>query len=262
MIEEVKILMKDYGAREILFREDNFTASKERVYQFCDLVHKENLDLSWMALSHVNSIDPDVSKAMFEAGCWHLGMGVESGSPEIQRVLKKNLDLDLVRRAFDIVQAAGIRTLAFFMIGNYCDTAETIEQTIAYARRLNTDFAIFTITTPFPQTELFERAVEEGLITNFDPSAICNNPALFKQKHPVLRTPTLRPEQLEKYQRKAIVRFYLRPRQLVRILSHRALARALLHVQPKDYSNDQGILAELRHRGLQAAGGGPGDTSP
>jgi len=261
MIEEVKVLMRDYGAREILFREDNFTASKERVYEFCDLVHKENLDLSWMALSHVNSIDPEVARAMHDAGCWHLGMGVESGSPEIQRVLKKNLDLERARRAFDVVQAAGIRTLAFFMIGNYCDTAETIEQTIDYARRLNTDFAIFTITTPFPQTELFERAVAEGLITNFDPSAVCNNPALFKQKHPVLRTPTLGPEELERFQRRAILRFYLRPRQLVRILSHRPLARALLHVQPKDYSNDGAVLAELRRRGLAAAGGPAGGAA-
>jgi len=257
MIEEVKILVKDYGAREILFREDNFTASKERVYQFCDLLHQEKLDLSWMALSHANSIDPEVARAMREAGCWHLGMGVESGSPEIQRVLKKNLDLDRALAAFDTVQKAGIRTLAFFMIGNYRDTAETIRETIAFSRRLNTDFAIFTITTPFPQTELFEKAVQEGLITNFDPSAVCNNPAIFKQKHPILRTPTLSPQELEKFQRRAILKFYLRPRQLWRILSNKALARALLHVQPKDYSNDGAVLAEMRRRGQALAGERP-----
>ena len=262
MIEEIKVLIRDYGAREILFREDNFTASKERIYKFCDLLHKENLDITWMALSHINSIDADLARTMREAGCWHLGMGVESGNPEIQRVLKKNLDLDRARRAFDTVQNAGLRTLAFFMIGNYCDTAETIEQTIRYARKLNTDFAIFTITTPFPQTELFDLAVQNGLITNFDPSALCNNPALFKQKPPVLRTPTLSAKDLERYQRKAILRFYLRPRQLWRILTHRPLARALLHVQPKDYSNDQAILADLRQRAVRLASDGPRETNP
>ena len=255
MIEEVKVLVKDYGVREILFREDNFTASRPRVYEFCDLIHKENLDLSWMALSHVNSIDADLCRTMVEAGCWHMGMGVESGSPEIQRILKKNLDLDRALESFDIVQKAGLRTLAFFMIGNYGDTADTIRQTIDFACRLNTDFAIFTITTPFPKTELFERAVQEGLITNFDPSQLCNNPAIFKQKHPILRTPTLSAEELEQWQRRAILRFYLRPRQILRILSHRALARALLHIQPKDYSNDSRILAELRRRGEALAAG-------
>jgi radical SAM superfamily enzyme YgiQ (UPF0313 family) len=248
MIEEVKRLMRDYGAREILFREDNFTASRERVVEFCDLLHKENLDLTWMALSHVNSMDADLARTMVEAGCWHLGMGVESGSPEIQRILKKNLNLDRAREAFDIVQRAGLRTLAFFMIGNYCDSAETIRQTIDYACRLNTDFAIFTITTPFPKTDLFEWAVAEGLITNFDPSQLCNNPAIFKQKTPVLRTPTLSAGDLEKWQRRAILRFYLRPKQLWRILSHKPLARALLHIQPKDYSNDGRLLADLRRR--------------
>ena len=134
------------------------------------------------------------------------------------------------------------------MIGNYCDTAETVRQTIDYARTLNTDFAIFTITTPFPGTELFEKAVQERLITNFDPSQLCNNPAMFKQKPPVLRTPTLTERDLERWQKKAVLRFYLRPRQLLRILSDPALARALLHIQPKDYSNNQALLAELRRR--------------
>jgi len=248
MIEEVKRLVGDYGAREILFREDNFTASKERVYEFCDLIHKENLDLTWMALSHVNSMDADLARTMVEAGCWHLGMGIESGSPAIQRVLKKNLNLDRAREAFEVVQEAGIRTLAFFMIGNYCDSAETIRETIDYACRLNTDFAIFTITAPFPKTDLFELAVAEGLISNFDPSQLCNNPALFKQKAPVLRTPTLSAGDLEKWQRRAILRFYLRPKQLWRILRRRPLARALLHIQPKEYSTDGRLLADLRRR--------------
>jgi anaerobic magnesium-protoporphyrin IX monomethyl ester cyclase len=262
MTEEVKILMRDYGAREILFREDNFTADKKRVYEFCDLIHKENLDLSWMALSHVNSIDADICKAMAEAGCWHLGMGVESGSPEIQRILKKNLNLDRALQSFDIVQKAGLRTLAFFMIGNYGDSAETIQQTIDFAGRLNTDFAIFTITTPFPKTELFEMAVKEGLITNFDPSKLCNNPAIFKQKHPILRTPHLSAEELEKWQRKAIMRFYLRPKQILRILGNLSLARALLHIQPSDYSNDATILAELRSRAEALAAGGTPAAKP
>jgi len=248
MIEEAKVLMRDYGAREILFREDNLTANKQRVYEFCERIHQEDLDLTWMALSHVNSVDADLAKAMHEAGCWHLGLGVESGSPAIQQVLRKNLDLDRAREAFEVVQNAGIRTLAFFMIGNYRDTADTIRQTIDYACALNADFAIFTITTPFPGTELFEKAVEEGLITNFDPSQLCNNPAMFKQKHPVLRTPTLSQRDLERWQKKAVLRFYLRPRQLVRILSNRALARALLHIQPKDYSNNQALLTDLRRR--------------
>ncbi len=248
MIEEVKLLMRDYGAREILFREDNFTASKDRVYRFCELVHRENLDVSWMALSHCNSIDADLVRAMKEAGCWHLGMGVESGSPEIQRTLGKNLDLDRAREAFEVVQRAGIRTLAFFMIGNYLDTPETVRQTIDFACRLNTDFAIFTITTPFPKTVLFEKAVEDGLITNFDPTQLSNNPAIFKQKHPVLRTPALEARELERWQKRAITRFYLRPRQVLRIFSNRGLARALLHIQPKDYRNDARLLGELRSR--------------
>ena len=134
------------------------------------------------------------------------------------------------------------------MIGNYVDTKETVEDTIRLANRLNTDFAIFTITTPFPETELFDLAVSHDLITNFDLSQVSNNPLMFRQKQPVLRTPTLTAKQLNWYQKKAILKFYLRPKQLFRILKNRNLARAFLSIQPESYSPNSRILREIEQR--------------
>ena len=140
------------------------------------------------------------------------------------------------------------------MIGNYVDTKETIEDTIRFANRLNTDFAIFTVTTPFPKTELFDLAVANHLITNFDLSQISNNPLIFRQKQPILRTPTLKAGQLNWYQKKAILKFYLRPKQLFRILKDRNLARAFLSIQPESYSPNRKVLQEIKQRYRTLAG--------
>ncbi len=248
VIEEIKILQRDYGVKEILFREDNFTANRERVYEICGMMLKEKLDITWMCLADANSITADMAKKMKEAGCWHIGIGVESGNQSMQKVLKKYLDLEKVKNVFDFVQKAGIKTLAFFMIGNYSDTKETINDTIDFARRLNTDFAIFTITTPFPQTELFDMAVKNKLITNFDPGQLSNNPLIFHQKLPVLRTFALSEDDLRKLQLKAIKKFYLRPGQLLRILSDRNLARAFLNIQPSSYGPNVKVCREIEQR--------------
>jgi len=248
IVEEIKLLQEKYGVKEILFREDNFTAHRKRVFEFCDILIREKMDVTWMCLSDANSITEEMAVRMKEAGCWHIGIGVESGNQEIINILKKNIMLERVEKVFNSLQRVGIKTLAFFMIGNYVDTKETIEDTIRFANRLNTDFAIFTITTPFPKTELFDLAVSRELITNFDLSQVSNNPLMFRQKQPVLRTPTLTSRQLNWYQKKAILKFYLRPKQLFRILKNRNLARAFLSIQPESYSPNYKIIREIEQR--------------
>lgn len=248
IVEEIKLLQTEYGVKEILFREDNFTANRKRVYEFCNILIKEKIDITWMCLADANSITEDMAMLMKQAGCWHIGIGVESGNQGIIEVLKKNIKLERVKKVFDFLHKIGIKTLAFFMIGNYIDSRETIEDTIRFANQLNTDFAIFTITTPFPGTELFELAVKNNLITNFDLSQLSNNPLLFRQKQPILRTPYLTEKQLSWYQKKAILKFYLRPKQIFRILRERPLARAFLNIQPESYTPNKKIIKEIEER--------------
>lgn len=248
VIEEIKHLQKAYGVKEILFREDNFTANRDRVFDICDRIIKEKLDISWMCLADVNSITEEMAVKMKQAGCWHIGLGVESGNDRILKILKKGISLKKTLEVFKFIHKAGIRTLAFFMIGNYSDTRETVKDTIDFARKLDTDFAIFTITTPFPGTELFDLAVKNNLVTNFDYGSLTNNPLIFKQKVPILRTFSLSPDDLRKLQLQAICKFYLRPGQLFRILSHKSLARAFLNIQPSSYSPNAKIIRDIEER--------------
>jgi radical SAM superfamily enzyme YgiQ (UPF0313 family) len=250
MVEEIKLLQKEYGVREILFREDNFTANRKRAFQFCDLIINEKIDITWMCLADANSITEPLAQKMKEAGCWHVGIGVESGNQEIQKVLKKNLNLEHVKNVFNFLHKAGLKTLAFFMIGNFADSAETVRQTINYAKSLNTDFAIFTITSPFPKTELFDMAVRDQLITNFRFDQISNNPSIFKQKSPILRTKSLTSKQLRNMQLRAIIEFYLRPKQLLRILKNKSLAKAFLNIQPASYSPNSKVISEIEQKYL------------
>jgi len=248
MIEEIKYLQEHYGVKEILFRDDNFTADRARIFEFCERIIKENIDITWMCLAHVNNIEKDMVQLMKKAGCWHIGLGVESGNQEIHKTLKKGVRLERAREAFDIIQEAGIKTLAFFMIGNYLDSNETVRDTVNFAKSLNTDFAIFTITTLFPGTELYEYALQQNLIADFDIAQISNNPLLFGQKDSVLRTPYLSGRQLRRWQLRAIIEFYLRPAQLWRILKDQNLARAFLNIQPKEYVPNTRIIQEIERK--------------
>jgi radical SAM superfamily enzyme YgiQ (UPF0313 family) len=48
------------------------------------------------------------------------------------------------------------------MIGNTGESRESISQTIALTKRIKADFANIQILTPFPGTELYQMAVQNG----------------------------------------------------------------------------------------------------
>jgi len=66
------------GKRDIISRR-HFTAHRKRVFEFCDILIKEKVDITWMCLADANSITEEMAIRMKEAGCWHIGIGVESG---------------------------------------------------------------------------------------------------------------------------------------------------------------------------------------
>lgn len=216
--QEIKYLSENYGIKEISFMENNFTADPGRVKEFCNLIATENVDISWMCNAHVNSLSEDLLKNMKKAGCWYIRIGVESGNQEIIKIIRKGIDLNHTKEVFKMAQRIGIRTLAFFMVGNYADTRETIKETINYALELDTDLVSFTITVPFPGTALYEMAKKEGLISS-DSLERFKVPQKAKRKIvPVLRTKALSNKDLLRYQRLALKKFYLRPKQILRLL--------------------------------------------
>jgi radical SAM superfamily enzyme YgiQ (UPF0313 family) len=88
---------------------------------------------------------------------------VESGSPRIQKRLKKNLDLDRVHDVFLQTKKAGIETLGYFMIGCPDEEMEDIQKTIDVMLSLPMDYAHIAVFTPYPATAVYHEALASGV---------------------------------------------------------------------------------------------------
>ncbi len=204
LLKMVKDLHENYGIKEIQFRDDNFTAFRTRLKKFCDLLAKENLDLVWSTTGRVDMINEEILNMLKKAGCWQIWYGVESGSQRILDLIKKRTKLDKIRKAIELTEEAGIRSCGFFMIGHPTETVEEIEQTIKFANSLPLSEAHFSITTPFPGSELYTRVEEFGHFEN-DWDKMTGWVPLFVPY-------TLTTEDIRKYSNKAFRTFYFRPR--------------------------------------------------
>ena len=160
LIQEMKLLIDKYGAKEIKMEGDTFTANKNYVKKLCREIIEEELHkkIKWHCSTHVNMVDKGLLGLMAEAGCWQISYGVETGSQRLMDLIRKQTTLDRIREAFKMTKEAGIMIRAFFMLGLPTETREESLQTIAFAKELDPYWAQFTITTPYPMTELYELA--------------------------------------------------------------------------------------------------------
>ncbi|EKD26517.1 MAG: radical SAM protein [uncultured bacterium] len=203
ILNEIKILQKDYNIKEISFYDDTFTAVKNNVLELCKLIIAENIDITWSCFSRVDFVDKDILKLMKKAGCHQICYGVESRDETILKNMNKKISFESVSCAIKMTKEAGIETRTTFMLGSPGETEQSMLQTINYACELNPDIALFNITTPYPGTEMFSWASENNLIKTRDWSC-------YDLSQPVMEVPGLSAAIIMKYYRKAYLRFYVR----------------------------------------------------
>jgi len=193
--------------RDVFFHTDTFTLNKKYVLSLCQRLVEEDLGISWISNSRVDTIDEEMVRAMRRAGCWLLSFGIESGSQKILDVSKKKIKLEQSREAVKMANDAGLIVAGHFILGMPGETEETIQQTVEFARQLDLSFAEFYIATPFPGAELYE-------VFRDSSSSFHTDWKRFEYSHNVM-APDL---DLEGYRRKAYRGFYLRPAQMLFLL--------------------------------------------
>lgn len=163
MIEEVIFLKDTYGVNTFLYVEDNFVFNKNRVKEFCELLIEKKLNISWYPTSvHVNSLDEEMIVLMKQSGCLSLGLAVECGSERVQRLVKKFLDINHLKRMREIARRENIIANGLFMLGFPGETIEEVKTTINLARELKLDWCAFAIATPLYGTKMYEICEEKG----------------------------------------------------------------------------------------------------
>jgi len=211
----------DMGIKEFFIYDDTFAIDRQRATDICDEILNRGLDIGWDIRTRVDSVDREFLGKLSEAGCERIHYGVESGNPEILKVLRKGITIEQVRKAFKLTKDARISTLAYFMIGSPREAEAQIIETIEFAKELEPDFVHFSITTPFPATPLYYMGLEEGRFKNDYWKEFAENPTV--DFVPELWEETLSREELIKLLKYAYKNFHIRPKYVIkRILDVRS----------------------------------------
>ncbi|MFH0794825.1 MAG: radical SAM protein [bacterium] len=209
---ELTDLAERLGIRNVVFMTDSLTLNRQWARKFFHMLIEKGPRITWICNSRVDVVDKEMLRLMKEAGCKLISYGVESGNQEVLNATKKQITLEQSERAIKNTRDAGILSMAYFILGLPGETPDTINETIAFAKKIDPDYVNFHVATPFPGTELYDLALEKQWI------ASDNWDDFEEEGSAVMRTDDLSPEDLKAAQRRAMREFYLRPRQIAREL--------------------------------------------
>ncbi|MEK6947572.1 MAG: radical SAM protein [Nanoarchaeota archaeon] len=203
------------GIKEIFFFDDNFSVDIKRVEKICDLIIEKGLDITWSYRGRVNTISYEMLQKCKKSGCHRIHFGVETGTDEGLRRIKKDTTTDVIRNAFKLCKKVGITTVGNFMIGLPGEKKEDMFKTIEFAKSIGTDYAEFAILTPFPKTELYDEGIKRGIFDDFWLGFAKNPTPDFKLK---VWNEYYSREELFKLLEECLRKFYFDPRTMTKIL--------------------------------------------
>ena len=168
VVSDIEYLIKNYGAKGIYFREDNFTLDEKRLTKFCNLLIDRNIRIPWACESRVSSINSENIKLMKKAGVCGFYFGVESGSQRVLDFVKKDITIEQTRNTFRLCHEYGIKSAASIIVGVPTETEKELNQTLMLVNEIKPTVTWFNVFTGIPNSELYKYTIENNLYEFID----------------------------------------------------------------------------------------------
>lgn len=166
--DEFEYIVNNFpDVKEVVIEDDTFTINRNRTQEICKLLIEKGINkkIKWLCNARVN-LDYETMVLMRRAGCSLIIPGIESGSQELLNNMKKGTTIKQIEEYVKNAKKAGLLIHACYMVGNKGETRETMEETLKFAIKLDTDTAQFYTLHPYPGTEAYNWAVEAGYLKN------------------------------------------------------------------------------------------------
>jgi len=132
VVDEIEMLIKDFGFQGIKFFDSTLTLRKDHINSLCEEITRRKLKFPWECEVRVNTVNKDLLKKMQKAGCYYVDFGVESASPRILKLMHKGITLEQVENIFRWTKDLGILTKVFFTFGHIEETIADSMETIRF----------------------------------------------------------------------------------------------------------------------------------
>ena len=185
--------LSNLGFHQVNLADDLFTADKAHCLAVCNEILDRGLTVQWTSFARVDTVTRHVLEKMRQAGCTTISSGVESGSPEMLRRIRKGISLEQVEQAMRLCLDCGIAPHASFILGLPGETPHTLKQTLDFGNRLKAMGVNhgFHILAPFPGTDIRQH------IDDYDLQILSSDWQKYHANRAIIRTAAVDPKTMD-----------------------------------------------------------------
>ncbi len=164
ILENLKILIDDFGQKDIVFYDDTFSTNKKRVIDLCDGIIKEGLhkkcafSVQTRADNLYESIMPHLQRANFKT----ISMGLETGVERIAQEIQKDETVQTHLEKIELCKKYGINVVLGMIYGFPTESKEDREESHRVVQKADVGFVKYNNCTPYPGTPLYDQAKQTG----------------------------------------------------------------------------------------------------
>lgn len=214
VLDEVQECL-DMGYDEFHFYDDLFNITAQKVTEFCEAIERRGMSFTWDFRGRVNAVTRESLVLAKRSGLRQISFGVETGTDEGLKALRKGTKIVQVEKAFKWCRELGIRTVADYMLGlPFEKGADDVWNNFNFLVKLQPDFAQFGILSLYPNTQAYDEAIAKGMIDGERWKEFCLKP--YKNMTVDHWTEFMPVEELTELHRALYRKFYFRPRFMLR----------------------------------------------
>lgn len=158
IVEEMIHWQDTLGVSLFIFRDPVFSIDRQHTLQLCELLISSRRKFKFVIETHLNRIDCELAIQLRQAGLQMVKTGVESFNKDILKSSKRFfLEHDTEINTIRFIEKLGIKVTCFYILCLPDDSVKNCEDTLRYAKILNTYGAQFSIFTPYPGTPIFDK---------------------------------------------------------------------------------------------------------
>ena len=215
VVDDILHVQQKYGVKSVQFRDPVFGLVKTFIPQFCEELKSRGVKINWGMETRLDLLNEGLIKMMFGVGLRNINVGIETKIPEVAEKNKRLLIKEPHQeKIIQFCSKLGVKISAFYILAYEGDTRETIRETINYAKKLNTNVARFSVSTPFPGTGFYLQLEQEGRILTKDWEKYTLHNLVYKHQN-------FSPQQVKELLGTAFKEYYFRPRYALQMLQWR-----------------------------------------
>jgi len=158
LIAELEMLRDRYGVGVVMFSDETPTLDQARWERILDLLIERDVGMHILMETRVDDVlrDEAIIGRYKQAGINHIYVGVERTDQATLDLFKKNTEVQMGKRAIDLINSNDMISETSLVLGLPDDTPEIIEATFELAQHYDPDLAFFLTIAPWPYADMYD----------------------------------------------------------------------------------------------------------